>query len=274
LLRLKTKQKMADDDDWDAVPINLNVKSALKVDEDDERVELEEVTTKETSKPKNAVDDKTALARATVQSKAKQKEREEELARIAEKERNARALTPEEKAAEALRLRRLQEESEASLVQDLFGGSRPAAPVITASAAQAKALDGVQDIESLSAIFADIQLDTPRQHVDLAEAISRRLEGLPKKAALTFLKEFLRIATNPLNDEDVNDLLGTVTVIKNDKVKARLAKKKAAAAPKPKLNTSGLEKAGGDRYDMDDIDERGRRGKGAAKNPYDDDDFM
>ena len=267
---------MADDDDWDSVPITLSVKKPVAVDEDDERVQLEEVTTKETSKPKNAVDEKTALAKANLKSKQKQKEREEELARELERARNAKPMTKEEQAAEALRLRRLVEEADNELTKDLFGGVTATEPVLSASAVQAKALDGVQDAESLIALMQSVQLDTPRQNQELATAVSKRLQGTMKKNAVMFLKELLRSATAPLTDEEVNELIGVLTVIKNDKVKAKLAKKKTAAGgpPKPKLNTSGLDRPGGDRYDMDDVDERGARGRGGTRNPYDDDDFM
>ena len=264
---------MADDDDWDSVPITLNVKkpvSNVPVDEDEERVEIEEVKTKETSKPKNAVDEKTALAKANMQSKAKQREREEELARQAS---NAKPMTAEEKAAEAVRLRKLVEDSDNELLKDMFGGGKVAAPVVSVSAMQAKARDGVQDIDSLTALFGEVQLDTPRQMVDMSVALAKRLELLGRKSSLNFLKELTKVASGPLSDEEVNDLIGSLTIIKNEKVKAKLAKnKKTAAAPKPKLNTSGLDKVGGDRYDMDGVDERGARG--GVKNPYDDDDFM
>jgi hypothetical protein len=263
------------DDDWDSVPIALNVKKPVVVDEDDERVELEEVTTKESSKPKNAVDEKSALAKANQKSKAKQREREEELARELERARNAKPMTREEQAAEALRLRRLVEEADNELTKDLFGGVRNSSePTLSASAVEAKSRDGVQDAESLIALMASVQLDTPRQNQELAIAVSKRLDGTLKRNAVMFLKELLRAATASLNDEEVNDLVGTLNVIKNDKVKAKLAKKKtpAAAVPKPKLNTLGLDKAGGDRYDMGDADERGAGG--GRRGAYDDDDFM
>jgi hypothetical protein len=268
---------MSDDDDWDSVPVVLN-KSAIK-DDDEERVQLEEsVKSKESSKPKNALDEKAALAKATAQSKSKQREREEELARQAESERNAKPMTAEERAAEALRRRRLVEESDAELVKDLYGtgsGSQAQkASAISASAAQARALDGVQDLDTISGMLATVQLDTPRQTNELCVALTKRVERGGKKAVLAFLKEFMREASEPINDDDVNELIGVLTVIRNEKVKAKNLKKKGAGAPKPKLNTSGLDRPGGDRYDLDGIDDRGTRGKG-FKNPYEaEDDFM
>jgi len=268
-------RKMADDDDWDTAPVVVNIKKPVAaVDDEEEVVELEEsIAAQETTKPKNAVDEKAALAKAKVASKAKQKEREEELAREAERARNAKPMTAEEKAAEALRLRKLVEEADNELTKDLFSGvSKPAA---SQSATAAKAKDGVQDAESLIAMMNSIDLNTVKQVSDLAGAVSRRFDTAPKKMSVQFLKDLLRAATVSLNDEDVNEIIGVLTVIKNDKVKAKMAKTKKPAVvnvPKPKLNSMGLDKAGGDRYDMDYVDERGNRG--GKYSAYDEDDFM
>lgn len=271
--------KMSDDDDWD-VPVAI--KKPVVVDEDDEKVEIEESTTsKESSKPKNAIDEKAALVKAQAQSKSKQKEREEELARIAEREKNARPMTAEEKAAEALRLRRLQEDSEAEMMKDVFGagniktsttGGATATATKATVAAPRPRTEGEQDIESLNSLLLEVDLNTPRQLVDFSKALANRLEKVPKKSSLSLLKDLIKDATVPLTEEEVNELIGILTVIKSDKLKQKLAKKKAAGVAKPVLNTSGLNKAGGDRYDMDDIDDR-PKGKG-YKNPYEDDDFM
>lgn len=271
---------MSDEDDWDVGPIQL--KKPVKVDEDDERVQIEVATgSSESSKPKNAIDEKAALAKANAQTKTRQKERDEELARIAERERNARPMTAEEKAADALRLRQLQEESENELMKEMFGAgairtTQPSTgaastPSAAASVSRIRSQDGVQDIDSLTQLMLDVQLDTPRQSMDLATAMTRRFEMIPKKSTVNFLGELLRETTKPMTEDDVNELIGVLTVIKNDKVKQKFAKKKAAGVAKPKLNTSGLDKPGGDRFDMDGVDAKGVKGKG-YKNPYEDDD--
>jgi hypothetical protein len=242
--------------------------------EEEEAVELEEVTTKETSKPKNAIDEKAALAKAKVASKSKQKEREEELAREVERARNAKPMTAEEKATEAARLRKLVEESDNELARDLFSGVQKAGATGGAAAFAARAVDGVQDADSLAAMMHMVDLSTTKQASELATAMSRRLEMDSKKIAVYFLKDLLRASCASLNDEEVLELIGVLNVIKNEKVKAKLAKTKkpVAAAPKPKLNSMGLDKPGGDRYDMDFADERG--GKGGKSGAYDDDDFI
>jgi translation initiation factor 3 subunit J len=272
------REKMADDDDWDTVPIQLNIKKPVHFsDEEQEQVEIEEViASKEVTKPKNVVDEKTALAKAKSASKAKQKEREDELAREAERARNAKPLTAEEKAAEALRLRKLVEEADNELTKDLFSGVAGSQGSGAATGFAAKHADGIQDIDSLSAMLHLVDLSGTKQASELASALSRKLELGTKKVSVSFLKDLLRGSTVSLADEEVNELINLLSVIKNEKVKAKMAKKKtpAAAAPKPKLNTLGLEKPGGDRYDMDDVDERGRSGKKGASSAYDDDDFM
>jgi len=266
---------MSDDDDWDA-PIALKKpapSSAPKFDdEDEEQVDLTEgESSLETSKPKKAVDPKQALAKANSLSKQKQREREEELAREAERARSARPMTEAEKLAEQLRLKKLVEEADANLAGDLFG-----APASTSTSSgsgnaallAAKAKDGIfQDVDSLKAVLMRVQLTTTKETDDFAKAVGQRLEmGVSRPLTVSFLKNLLRHSCQGLTDEDVNDVTGVLNVIKNEKVKAKLAKKKPVAAVKPKGN---LNYGGDSKFDLD-----GTVGQRTGLDKFDDDDFM
>jgi len=199
------------------------------------------------------------------QSKQKQKERETELAREAERARNAKPMTAEEKQAEALRLKRIVEEQDAALAGDLFGSSASSAPPPSGVSA-AKAKDGVfQDADSLKAVLSRVQLSTAKETDDFAKAVGTRLEmGVSRPLTVAFLKSLLREATKALTDDDVNDVSGVLNVIKNEKVKAKMAKKKPVAAVKPKGN---LNMVSDSKFDLD-----GTLGQRAGA--LDDDDFM
>ena len=129
-------------------------------------------------------------------------------------------------------------------------------------------LDGVQNLDSLNALLRSINLSSGKQATEFATAVSNKLELGAKKISVSFLKDLLRASCESLSEEEVAEILGVVTVIKNEKTKAKMAKKKGG--PKPKLNTRGLDNLGGDRYDMDAVDERGRK----IDRGFDDGDFM
>ena len=184
------------------------------------------------------------------------------MAREAERARSARPMTAEEKQAEALRLKRIVEEQDAALAGDLFGSSASAPSGVSA----AKAKDGVfQDADSLKAVLSRVQLSTTKETDDFAKAIGTRLEmGVSRPLTVAFLKSLLREATKALTDDDVNDVSGVLNVIKNEKVKAKMAKKKPVAAVKPKGNLNLLSDS---KFDLD-----GTLGQRAGA--FDDDDFM
>jgi translation initiation factor 3 subunit J len=253
------------DDDWDA-PITLN-KPVPLFDDEDEAVDLDVSGTTESTKPKKAVDEKQALSKAKSASKQKQKERDEELAREAERARSARPMTAEERVAEQLRLKRLVEEADAQLAGDLFGGAPGGKPGVNA----AKAADGVQDVDTLKAVLQRVSLNTNKETDDLAKAVGQRLElGVTRAMTVAFLKNLLRNTCQTLTDEDVLEITGVLNVIKNEKVKAKLAKKKPATTAKPKGNL-GL---GGDtKFDLDGTVSQSR-GVGHVGGAFDDDDFM
>lgn len=68
-----------------------------------------------------------------------------------------------------------------------------------------------------------------------------------------FLKELLRQTTAPLETEDVKDLVATLNVIVNEKLKAASAKKGKKAAKKKaptKASAAAFEDMVDDEYDM------------------------
>jgi hypothetical protein len=123
-------------------------------------------------------------------------------------------------------------------------------------------VDGTVDLDTITQLLSQIQLAGEQDYSTLAKALSKRLEMEDRRMRTReFIKEFLRMATVPLTDEDVVDIGNVLSVIKNEKVKTRQGKKKKKVAKATVKMQRGL---------FDDV---GDGGKGSAG--YDDDlDFM
>jgi len=69
---------------------------------------------------------------------------------------------------------------------------------------------------------------------------------------VTFLKEFLKKATTPMEAEDVKDLVATLNLIVNEKIKASSAKKgkKGKKKAPTKTTAAAFEDMVDDEYDM------------------------
>lgn len=241
------------DDDWEDAPVPAPAASASKFKGEVETVVLDG--------PKSAT---SVPSKPTGLSKAQLKAQEAEAL-----ERASRPMTAEEKREEALRVRRAVEEADHELSDALFGNKPKTvasvaapAPVVTAKKAAAATANAanLQDLKGLTEFFSTVPLTNTNQAKNAAVALGKRVSAAKKDAHLAFVKELLKECCEVLTDNDVNELTGVLSVIKNDKVKAKFAKKTVA---RPNLNTRGLDKDGGERDDHDDYDDH-----------YDEGDFM
>lgn len=155
--------------------------------------------------------DPKAATKAKKSSKQMQKERERRLAEEAELAKNAKPMTIEEKMAEKMRLQKLVEEADNRLAEELF----------------AKKADGVVDVDSISATLSTVRLGDSKDFTMFATAIGKRLE-LESKPLETrdFFKELIRMGTKDLTGDDLVEINSVIMVIKNEKVKSKLGKKK------------------------------------------------
>lgn len=238
-----------DEDDWEKADMQVAVsRLPAKFDGEQEQVDLDEMTAVESSKPRREGEAK-PKPKTFAQLKAED-----------DKHRStARPMTEEERLAEQLRVRKLQEDADADLAKDLFDAHEPkeVKPAVETVKKVVKAGNSKSALDSL-------ELTNHKQAVDLATIISGKLET--KKATMSFLKEVLKRSAPTLASEEVNELITMLKTIES-KTKAKSTTNKV----KPKLNMSGLDKPGGERDDMDDVDDRGRRG---GYSGYDDYDFM
>jgi hypothetical protein len=104
----------------------------------------------------------------------------------------------------------------------------------------------------------EITLDTfkpksEREYIKLAELVSKKVEPYSASAFYTtFLKELLRQTTIHVEPEDVKDLIATLNVVVNDKLKASSAKKGKKGKKKAPTKTTAAvhEDMVDDEYDM------------------------
>jgi len=92
-----------------------------------------------------------------------------------------------------------------------------------------------------------------REFIKLAELVSKKVEPFSGSAFYTtFLKEMLRQATVNVEAEDVKDLIATLNVVVNDKLKASSAKKGKKGKKKAPTKTTAAvhEDMVDDEYDM------------------------
>lgn len=169
----------------------------------------EEVVQVPGSQPKKF--DPKAATKAKKSSKLLQKERERRLAEEAELAKNAKPMTVEEKMAEKMRLQKLVEEADNRLAEELF----------------AKKADGVVDVDSISATLSTVRLGDAKDFSMFATAIGKRLEMESKPLETReFFKELIRMGTKDLTGDDLVEINSVIMVIKNEKVKSKLGKKK------------------------------------------------
>lgn len=224
------------DDDWEDAPIPAPVANNNKF--------KNEVTAVVFDEPKTA----TSSAPVAKTNKVQQlKQQEEELTA-------SRPLTAEEKRAEAARIRKAVEDSEQELSEALFGNAPKPKTSVNATPAPSKpaakkAAASVQDVKGLTEFFSEVPLTNTNQAKNAAVALGKNVAKAKKDVHLMFVRELLKECCEALTDNDVNELTGVLSVIKNEKVKAKFAKKTTA---KPALNSKGLDKMGGERDDHDD----------------------
>jgi hypothetical protein len=92
-----------------------------------------------------------------------------------------------------------------------------------------------------------------RDYIKLAELVSKKVEPFSASAFYTtFLKEMLRQTTVNVEPEDVKDLIATLNVVVNDKLKASSAKKGKKIKKKAPTKTTAAvhEDMVDDEYDM------------------------
>lgn len=208
-----------DDADWESEATTFSipgagatapaVPTAADFADEQECVGEEEVASVQSSQPKKF--DPKAATKAKKSSKQMQKDRERRLTEEAERAKNAKPMTVEEKNTEKMRLQKLVEEADNRLAEELF----------------AKKADGVVDVDSISAMLSAVRLDTASDFALFATAIGKRLE-LESKPLETreFFKQLIRMGTKDLTGDDLVEINSVVMVIKNEKVKSKLGKKK------------------------------------------------
>lgn len=210
-----------EDDDWEnevapALPAAGEAAPATFSDEE-EAVDLgTSAVASEGSKPKKAVD--SSKLKAKKASKQREKELAKQLEEEAEAARNAKPLTKEERNAEKLRLQRLVEEADNDLTNDLF---------------QVKKEEGKLDAESIQALLQNIPLETDDDFKSFATAVGKRVEIEDKPfLAIEFLKELCRSVGRGLKGADLAEVIGVLGVVKNEKIKSQLNKKKKKGGKK------------------------------------------
>jgi len=221
---------------------------------DDEEVLDPEVGNVEGTKPRNegTGDSKPKPKKL---SKQKQKELEKKLEEEAEAARNAKPLTKEEKAAEKLRLQRLSQEADMAVMGEMF---------------QQKMEEGRLDAEAIQGVLSNVPLESEEQFKDLAQAVGHRVEVEDKPfLAKEFLKEIARQVGRALSGDDLVEVISVLNVVKNEKIKAQLNKKKKK--PNKKFANVSREK---DDYDFSGADARGIAHAASYTNEELDGDFM
>mmetsp|Transcript_1300 Transcript_1300/g.1641 ORF Transcript_1300/g.1641 Transcript_1300/m.1641 type:complete len:255 (+) Transcript_1300:449-1213(+) len=233
----------SDDDDWEKDAADLTLPGLKKepvvadtFSDEEEGVDFsDEIAATERSKPKKKDDSK---LKAKLASKNKKKELEAELAAEAERAKNLKPLTKEEKIAEKLRLQKLVEESDNAITNDLFN---------------AKKEEGKLDADAIAALLQSIPLNDESDYKDFAAAVGKRVEVEDKPfLAKEFVKELCRAVGRSVSGEDLAEVISVLGVVKNEKVKTQLNKKK---------KKGGKKFANVSRNDMDD-DLGGGRGVG------------
>mmetsp|Transcript_948 Transcript_948/g.2230 ORF Transcript_948/g.2230 Transcript_948/m.2230 type:complete len:263 (-) Transcript_948:126-914(-) len=220
-----------DDDDWEATadevlaaadvePEKPSVADAAGDDEessDDEEVVdfAGEGDATDGTKPRNA-SSKPKVKK--VSKLAKKKELEEKMAAEAEALKNAKPLSKEEKMAEKQRLQQLAEEADLSLMGEMF---------------QAKKAEGSLDTKAIQGLLQAVPLDTEEQYKDFASAIGHRIE-VEDDSFMTkeFLKELCRHLGRTIKGEDFAEVVAVLNIIKNERVKTDLSKKKKKGGKK------------------------------------------
>jgi hypothetical protein len=248
---------MADDiDDWEAAPITLNTKSLNGYGDevDDEHAE-EEFKTSNNTKSTTTTTTKSNKKSATTTAPAK-------------------PLTAAERNAEALRLKKLVEEADARLAGNLFGNNLNKTGEGGGGGGGNGGDDSKQIIDALSILpqfLSTVRLESVSDGETLANAMGEKLKTctLNNRVLSDTIKIMLRQATANLGDEDVTDIINSLTIIKGEKLKAKQkTKMPGMKKPKPKLNESS------DKGDVDidmDIGRISSKGKSVA---LDEDDFM
>jgi len=200
-----------DDDDWES---NTNLvappSAPVESEEDEEVVSSDDETALESSKPKKATDPNKVKAKAV--SKAKQKELETKLLQEQEAAKSQKSMTKEERISEKLRLQKLVEESDMAIADDLFNLKKEA---------------GVFDSASMQTLLQTVPLDTEDHYKDFASAIGTRIEIEDNALfAKEFLKEIGRAVGRAISGGDLAEVISVLGVVKNEKVKQKLGKKK------------------------------------------------
>ncbi|GBG30665.1 Eukaryotic translation initiation factor 3 subunit J [Hondaea fermentalgiana] len=217
-----------DDDDWetaadqvlaaaDGVDDDKAAAAALEDSDDEEVVDFgNEAEASEATKARKQGD--AAKAKAKKMTKAKKKEMEEKLEKEAEALRNAKPLSKEEKIAEKQRLQQLAEESDLSLMGEMF---------------QAKKDEGTLDAQAIQSLLQAVPLEEEEQYKDFASAIGHRIE-VEDDSFMTkeFLKELCRHLGRTIKGEDFAEVVAVLNVIKNERVKTDQNKKKKKVGKK------------------------------------------
>mmetsp|Transcript_17621 Transcript_17621/g.31068 ORF Transcript_17621/g.31068 Transcript_17621/m.31068 type:complete len:251 (-) Transcript_17621:584-1336(-) len=214
-----------DDDDWESgaaplPPLPGTAAAAPAVTEDafsdEEAVTDDDMEATEKPKPRKPGDSSKAKAKAL--SKAKQKDLQKQLEAEAEALKAATLMTKEEKIAEKARLQKLVEEADHELTNELFG---------------VKKEEGKLDVDAILSLLMSIPLETEEDYINLGQAVGRRIEVEDKPfLAKEFLKEVGRHVGRNIPGEDLAEVISLMGVVKNEKVKTQLNKKKKKAGKK------------------------------------------
>lgn len=256
---------MTDSDSWDADNFEPNepLKKAAAVvlqdrwEGEDEEDDVKDNWDDEEEEEKKAEEQKTEVkvpAKKKLSSKIKEKENErekkqEELKkRLQEAEAEAESeLTPEEQAAEKLRVQKLQEESDMALACEAFG-------------VDAATTNSASGIEAMCP-------STKEDFVNFEKLLKDKITQFEKSVHYSgFLESLFRELCLSLEIEDMKRINNSLTVLLSEKQKQEKEKAKGTKKKKKIVLAGGGLKA----KQKDDFDDYGDVGGGGGYNDYED----
>ncbi|XP_042889497.1 eukaryotic translation initiation factor 3 subunit J-like [Penaeus japonicus] len=207
----KLTDKWEGEDEDDSVKDNWDDEDEDSENRDDKDKKLDETAIKKKKKKK--------LADIIAEKEAKQIEEKER--RKKEAEEREKALTPEEKLAEKLRMQKIQEDADLQLANDLMGTAESTVEE------EEVLLDGL-DISTTKG------LESFRKAIVSKIRSTDRLEKRP--FYVSFLEDLSRELCMNIEMEEVKKVSSVLNSLYNEKVKASKPKSKKKGGGKAKLN--------------------------------------
>jgi len=244
-----------DDDDFDVKPVVNQAQPTLANawdDEDEDNGAPVTESWEDFDQPKEETTKKASTGPAVKPSFSQvsgKKKRGKALAekirqKEAQEDEQPRILTYEEK-------KKLQKQIEASDLEN-------AKDLFTVKESESESLFGEKSEQASGSKPAPSSFDnfkpkSEQEYIKFAELTNQKVEPFSGSAFyVTFLKEFLKKATTPMEAEDVKDLVATLNLIVNEKIKASSAKKgkKGKKKAPTKTTAAAFEDMVDDEYDM------------------------